>query len=116
MKIKRLPSMKEKKRYLTFRILSEGPVSYADMKGAVLNSVLNWMGEKGLSESGLRMIKNLWDGRKKEGWLACSPGAVDDIKVSMALIHQIGDAKVIFHVLRVSGTIKSGKEKLKHSG
>jgi RNase P/RNase MRP subunit POP5 len=33
---------------------------------------------------------------------------VDKIKVSLALIHQIGDSRVVFQTLRVSGTIKSG--------
>lgn len=109
MKLKRLPSMREKKRYLTFRVHSDAPVSYEDVKGAALNSILNWMGEKGFSLSNVKMIRNLWKGQ--EGWLSCTPKTVDDVKISLALIHQIGDAKVIFHVLRVSGTIKSGKEK-----
>ncbi len=113
MKLKRLPSMKEKRHYLTFRVHSDIPVSYEDMKGAALNSILNWMGERGFSVSNAKVIRNLWDGRKQEGWLSCTPKAVDDIKMALALIHQIGDAKVIFHVLRVSGTIKSGQEKVR---
>jgi len=36
---------------------------------------------------------------------------VDLVKVGLALIHQIGDQRVIFQTLRVSGTIKSGKKK-----
>ncbi|UCD02617.1 MAG: hypothetical protein JSV63_02375 [Candidatus Aenigmatarchaeota archaeon] len=111
MKLKRLPTMKEKKRYLTFRVHSDSPLSYDDVKGAALNSIINWMGEKGFSHSNVKMIRNLWNSGKQEGWLSCTPKSVDDVKVSLALIHQIGDAKVIIRVLRVSGTIKSGKEK-----
>jgi RNase P/RNase MRP subunit POP5 len=70
------------------------------------------MGEKGLSTSNAKMIRNLWDEEKQEGWISCTPKAVDDLKMSLALIHQIGDSKVIFRVMRVSGTIKSGKEKV----
>lgn len=115
MKLKRMPSMKGKKRYLTFKLHSEEPVVYSDMKGAVVNSMLNWMGEEGFSASNVRIIRNLWDGRGQQGWLSCSHKAVDDVKMSLALIHQIGDARVIFQVLRVSGTIKSGKKKLEHT-
>ncbi len=111
MKLKRLPSMKEKKHYLTFRVHSDMPVVFEDMKGAALNSILNWMGEKGFSLSNVRIIKNLWNRKRQEAWLSCTPKTVDDVKMSLALIHQIGDARVIFHVLRVSGTIKSGREK-----
>jgi RNase P/RNase MRP subunit POP5 len=37
------------------------------------------------------------------------------VKVSLALIHQIGDSKVIFQTTRVSGTIKAGKGKIDKS-
>jgi RNase P/RNase MRP subunit POP5 len=112
MKLRRLPSMREKRHYLIFRLHSDMPVPYEDMKGAVMNSILNWMGEKGFSMSNAKIIRNLWDGRRQEGWLSCTPKSVDDAKMSLALIHQVGDAKVIFQVLRVSGTIKSGKGKI----
>jgi RNase P/RNase MRP subunit POP5 len=112
MRLKRLSSMREKKRYVTFKLHAEKPVIYSEMKGAVLNSILNWRGEEGFSAAKCRIIKNLWDEKGQTGWLQCSPGSVDDMKVSLALIHQIGDARVILQVLRVSGTIKSGKEKI----
>ena len=112
MKVRKLPSMREKKRYITFSVASEKPLGYGEVKGAVMNSVLNWMGEKGLSKSGIRIIRNLWEGSRQEGWLSCSPKSVDDVKMSLALVHQIGDSRVIFRTLRVSGTIKSGREKV----
>ena len=105
MKLKRMPSM-------TFRLHSKNPVVYSDMKGAVLNSIMNWMGEGGFSSSKCRIIKNLWDHGNQIGWIECSPKSVDDIRMALALIHQIGDERVIFQVIRVSGTIKSGKEKM----
>ena len=113
MKLKRLPSMREKRHYVTFRIHSENPVIYSEMKGAVMNSILNWMGEEGFSSARCRVIKNLWDHMKQIGWIECSPRSVDDIKMALALVHQIGDERVIFQVTRVSGTIKSGKAKMK---
>jgi len=112
MKLRRLSTMREKKRYITFRIYAQAPVSYDDMAGAVLNSILNWTGEKGFSLSNIRIIRNLWNGKRQQGWLACTPKAVNDIRMALALIHQIGDSRVIFQVLRVSGTIKSGREKV----
>lgn len=112
MKLKRMSSLKENKRYVTFKLHTERPVVYSEMKGAVLNSILSWMGEAKHADAGCRIIKNLWDYRNQTGWMECSNRSVDDVKMSLALIHQIGDARVIFQVLRVSGTIKSGKEKI----
>ena len=113
MKPKTMPSMREKKRYVTFRLRSAvRPISFADARGAMLNSMLCWMGEEGFSRSRVHMIRNLWHQGSQTGWLACSPDCVDAVKVSMALVHQIGDERVVIRSLRVSGTIRSGKNKL----
>ena len=113
MKPKTMPSMREKKRYVTFRLHSANrPISYADARAAMLDSMLCWMGEEGFARSGVRMIRNLWHQGSQTGWLACSPACVDAVKVSLALVHQIGDEHVIIRTLRVSGTIRSGKSKI----
>jgi len=113
MKMKKLPSMRSRKRYVIFKIHSDNPLDYSNVKNAMWHSMENWLGQNELAQAEPRLIKNLWDGRKKTGFLQCSPRYVDQIKMSFALIHQIGDQRVIFQVLRVSGTIKSGKEKIK---
>jgi len=111
MKLKKLPSLREKKRYLVFRIISESPLDYPNVKGAMWHSMENWLGQNELAQASPRLVKNLWDGRKKKGFLQCTPKYVDQVKVALALIKQIGDQRVIFQVIRVTGTIKSGKDK-----
>jgi ribonuclease P/MRP protein subunit POP5 len=111
---KLLPSLKEKKRYVVFRVHSKERLDYASVHNAAWNSLLNWMGERDLSRANVRMIKNLWDSRKQTGFIRCSPKFVDAVKVSLSLVHQIGDQRVTFQTLRVSGTIKSGKSKTKN--
>lgn len=112
LKIKKMPSLKGKKRYITFKIHTDFPAFYNEMKGAILNSILKWMGESSYSNANIRIIKNLWDEKNQVGWIECSNDYIDDVKMSLALIHQIGDGRVIIQTIRVSGTIKSGKEKI----
>jgi len=112
MKLKSLPSLREKKRYVFFRVHSNKPVQYNHVRDAVNNSLINWLGDKDFASSKTRLIRNLWDPRDNSGVIRCSHKSVDDIKISLALVHQIGDNRVIFQTLRVSGTIKSGKEKI----
>ena len=114
MKLKSKPSLREKKRYLTFRIISEEPLDYDNVKGAIWHSMENWLGQNELAQASPRLIKNLWNPKTSSGFLQCSPKYVDQIKVALALIKQIGDTRVIFQVLRVSGTIKSGLDKTKN--
>ena len=111
MKLKRLPCLKEKKRYIVFRVHSEERIEYPNMKNAVWNSLENWLGERDLAKANIHIIKNLWNSSERTGFIKCSHRFVDEIKVGLGLIHQIGDSRVIFETLRVTGTIKSGKEK-----
>ncbi len=113
-RLKSTPSMRPKKRYIIFRILSEDPSfkpDFLNIRGAIWNSLESWLGEAGLASANVRIINNLWNPAKQTGFLNCGPKHMDNVKVALALVHQIGDERVIIQVLRVSGTIKSGKEK-----
>ena len=111
MGLKRMPSTRGKKRYVIFRVISKEPVDYRTARDALWNSMTHWMGEADLGKAGARIIKNLWNSKEQAGFVQVSPKHVDAVKVAMGLIHQIGDQRVIFQSVRVSGTIKSGKEK-----
>jgi ribonuclease P/MRP protein subunit POP5 len=110
---KLLPTLREKKRYVVFRVHSQERLDYPSMHNAAWNSLLNWMGEKELSRANVRIIKNLWDPRQQAGFVQCSPKSVDSVKMGLSLVHQIGDQRVVFQTLGVSGTIRSGKSRLK---
>lgn len=103
--------MRSKKRYVIFRLHSDSPASFQDVKNAIWNSVLNWLGDNEAPKAEIHIIKNLWNNREQTGFIRCQPRYVDSVKIALALIHQIGDQKVIFQTIRVSGTIKSGKAK-----
>ena len=111
MKLKNPPTVRGKKRYVVFRLHSEESVDYFSLRNAVWNSLHNWMGEAGLGRANVRIIKNLYDQRKGIGFIQCDPKHVDSVKMGLSLVHQIGDQRVVFQTLRVSGTIKSGKTK-----
>ena len=110
---KLLPSLRESKRYIIFKVHSQEKLDYSVIHNAAWNSLLNWMGERDLSKANVRIIKNLWNDKDQSGFIQCSPKYVDAVKVSLSLIRQIGDSRVIFQTIRVSGTIKSGKNKTK---
>jgi len=103
--------MREKRRYIVFRVHSADKVQYHSLKSAVEESLLEFLGERGLALAKPTLIKNLWTGHT--GFLRTNPKFVDSVKVALALIHQIADQPVTFQTLKVSGTIKSGKSALK---
>ena len=111
MKLKPLPSLKEGRRYIVFRVLSdqEYPLEFQVVRDAILNSILNWLGEETAARAGVWVIKNLWDQKKQKGFIRCSRKETDLVKTALAMVHQIGDQKVIIQSLKVTGTIKRGK-------
>ncbi len=110
MKLKKMPSMREKRRYIVFRLHSKEPVTFADAKNAITNSVINWLGDNEMARARIWVIKNLWNQKEQIGFVRCSHRFVDKIKVALGLVHQIGDQKVIIQSMKVTATIKSGKQ------
>ena len=134
-RLKSPPTMRAKKRYVIFRVHAESPeetssretaparswrmpaeagegrFDFLNIRGAIWNSLESWLGEAGLAKANVNFIMNLWNPKTQTGFLSCSPKYVDQVKVALALVHQIGDERVIIQVLRVSGTIKGGKSK-----
>jgi RNase P/RNase MRP subunit POP5 len=111
MKLKTMPSMREKSRYIVFRVHSQQNLSFFDVRNAVNDAILGWLGEKDYALAGTHVIKNLWSSEEMKGYIRCTPAYVDAIKVSLASIRQIGDSRVAFQSVWVSGTIKSAKKR-----
>lgn len=110
MKLKKLPSMKDKRRYVVFRVHSQDSLDFSNVKDAIWNSLSNWMGDSELGKADVWVMKTLWNQTNQEGFIRCTSKYVDQIKVGLGLIHQIGDSRVTFQTIKVSGTIKAGKE------
>jgi len=110
MRLKKLPSQREGRRYVFFRVHTSESLGYPEVRNAIMNSLLNWMGSEKFAKAKPWVIKNLW--KSNGGVIQCSHKYVDDLKVGLALVHQIGDSRVVFKTMRVSGTIKSGEKKL----
>lgn len=112
MKLKQLPTLRKKSRYIIFKVYAENKLTYQNIRDAVYNAVSEWLGEAGMARADIHLVKNLWDYDEQTGFIRCSHRVVDDVKASLATIRQIGDEKVIFQTLRVSGTIKTARKKL----
>ena len=109
MRLTKKPSNKEKKRYVFFKVNSSNQLKYQDVRNAVLDSLLDLIGDLGLAEARAHLIKNLWDQKNQTCVIKCSHQAVDHVKLALALLHHIGDEQVVFQTIKVSGTIKGLK-------
>jgi ribonuclease P/MRP protein subunit POP5 len=101
-----LPTLRGKRRYIKFQIISEEPITYPEVEQAIWNTMLDFFGEYETSKANLRIIKNLYDEKKQIGIIRCDNKSVPQVIACMGLISRLGDTRIIFKILKVSGTIK----------
>jgi len=105
------PSLRGRRRYLAYQVLSEQKFLFQDLINGIWHSVLNFLGEFGASEADLWIAKDIYDEKKQLGVIRCSHTSVEQIRAALALVERIGDVRVVIKVLGVSGTIKATKMK-----
>ena len=110
MKLKMMPSLREKKRYLKIKIFSTEKISYSDLESLIWNTFLEIYGEEGVSKLSLWIIKNLWREDEQTVVLRCSNKGVSKVIFGLGLMQRLGDARINVKILNVSGSIKKLKK------
>ncbi len=110
-----LPSLRERKRYVSFQIISESPIEYSDLEAGIWNTILDFLGEYGVSKTSLWLMKDNWSRDKQTGIISCNHKSVKDILATLGLIDRLGDDRITFKILKISGTIKGAKRNLEFS-
>jgi len=109
-----MPTLREKERYIAFQIVSEEgeELNYSDLEASIWNTMLDFLGEEGVSKTSVWLMKDCWDQKLQKGILRCNNKSVQEVIASLGLIDRLGDNRITFKILRISGTIKSIREKL----
>ncbi|MBU2639493.1 MAG: ribonuclease P protein component 2 [Nanoarchaeota archaeon] len=102
-----LPSLKEKKRYLAFEIVSGDKFNKTEIKNAITEEALKFMGTLNYGKAGI-MLTNL---QENSGILKVNNKFLNELKSSLILIKDINSKRVIFKTKGVSGILKKAKNK-----
>ncbi|MBI4017961.1 MAG: ribonuclease P protein component 2 [Candidatus Aenigmarchaeota archaeon] len=105
------PTLRDKKRYLAFEIISERPVTFENVIDAFWNSLLSLHGELGTARTNVWFVKDAWDAARQRGLVRCDHVHVDDVRVALALINSVDGVRVVPHSLGVSGTMEGARKK-----
>jgi len=112
-KLKVLPSsIRERHRYIAFQVISNEDIMYSDLESSIWNVMLDFLGECGVSKTSMWIMKDLYDEKRKIGVIRCNHKSVPQIIATLGLISRLGDTRITIKILKVSGTIKSIKEKI----
>ncbi|NCO96610.1 MAG: ribonuclease P protein component 2 [Candidatus Aenigmarchaeota archaeon CG_4_10_14_0_8_um_filter_37_24] len=108
-KLKILPqTLREKKRYIAFQVIPEKDedFTYSDLEAGIWNVMLDFLGEYGVSKTSAWLLKDTWDPKELTGIIKCIPESTEAIIASLGLIDRLGDNRICFKILKVSGTIR----------
>ena len=100
-----LPSLREKKRYLAFEVLSESVTPRHDFIEELRRSSQSLLGDAGSSECEMNLL--FFDGTK--GIVRCIPTQTMRTRAVLATIHDVRGVRVAVYVTGVSGTVKGAK-------
>src|SRR4030067_3645050 len=102
--LKNLPlSLRERKRYIAFKIIpGEGEdFTYSDLQAGIWNTLLDFLGEYGVSRTSFWLMKDCWDEGQKMGILRCNQRSIDVVLTSLGMIDRLGDNRITFKILNI---------------
>ncbi len=105
------PTLRDNQRYIVFEIVSKKEVAFENMVSVIWSASLQLFGEVGISRFRMWVPSMLFDKAKKRGVIRTTHDSVEEVRAVIASVKEIEGESVIFHVLGVTGTIRSAKSK-----
>ena len=107
-----LPSLREKKRYLVFEVISKERVNnFEAVSKAISNYSLEFLGQLGAAKAGIIPLANKWNPELQRGIVRIGHKHVDAVKAALMLADKIDNKEVIFRSLGVSGILRKAENK-----
>jgi ribonuclease P/MRP protein subunit POP5 len=105
-----LPSLREKKRYLVFEIISKVQITdYAKVSEAVMQSCQDFLGILGMAKAGILILPDKY--RANKGILRVSHKCVNEVRAALAFVKKINNQDVIVRSCGLSGILKKAQQK-----
>ncbi|WP_423793401.1 Rpp14/Pop5 family protein [Methanocaldococcus indicus] len=101
------PTLREKKRYIAFKIIYEEELSEGEVVNLIRKAVLEYYGQWGTSKSNPWLVFYKYP----YGIVRCQRDNVDFVKTSLILVNKYKDKPINIICLGVSGTIRKAKIK-----
>ena len=73
--------------------------------------MLDFLGEDGVSKTSMWLLKDTWNQKRGIGIIKCNHKSTEKIIASLGLIDRLGDNRICFKILGISGTIHGLKLK-----
>ena len=108
--MKLLPSLRQKKRYVVFEVISSKVFSLSEIEKEVTVALLQFLGELGLSKAMPLFVKEKYKNQKFI--IKVNHTAVDECKAGVILLQKIKNEPVILKSIITSGSLKKASSYL----
>lgn len=96
-----IPSLRERKRYLLFKVISDKQHSNDKVKEAVLSAIKGFLGTYGTAKAGIMHVTN--------NILRITHTETDKVKTALSLVSEIDGHRAIVQVKYISGSLSKIK-------
>ena len=100
-----LPALKERKRYISFRVLCEKKLGKEVVSKYINQVCLQFLGELGMAKAGIRFLPENWNTKNQTGIIRVGHKYVDETKASLVLLKEIEEKRATINCIKVSGSI-----------
>jgi len=111
-RMKLLPTLKEKSRYLAFEVIADQKIQdFNDVSKEIQEKSLLFLGQLGLAKAGIMILPEKWNMNLQKGIIKVNHKHVDELKSALTLIEKINNRKIIIKSLGVSGMLNKAEQK-----
>ncbi len=107
-----LPSLREKKRYLVYEVISKNRFNDAfQANKAVVEAAKEFLGNLGMARAGIIAMNDQWNADMQRGIIRVNNRHVDSLKASLVFAGSIDGKDAIVRSVGASGILKKAKQK-----
>jgi len=107
-----LPSLRQKKRYIAFELISDAQFSSSEVEAEVNPALQTFLGQLGVAKAAPLFISKQFDKAQQRFVLKVNHKYTDEVKAALTLIKKIKNTPVIVRSLVTTGMINKANKKI----
>ena len=107
-----LPTLREKKRYLAYEVISGHKFNDAmDISKAIMDAAKDFLGNLGMAKAGIIAMDDQFNQKLQKGMVRVNNKHLDSLRASLLFVEKISGNDVIIKSVGASGVLKKAQQK-----
>jgi RNase P/RNase MRP subunit POP5 len=107
-----LPSLREKKRYLAYEVISSHRFNDAmELSKAIYDTAKEFLGDLGMAKAGIISMQDQFNQKSQKGVIRVNNNHIDELKASFVFLRAINGHDVIVKSVGASGVLKKTQQR-----